>query len=125
MRGSCLCGGVRFEVETLEDALACHCRECRQQSGHVFDAGRARWDALRFESDAGLRWFRASEAASRGFCGACGATLFWRADNSPFVRVALGAIDGATGLRLGRHVWTEEAGDYYEIDDGLPQEERG
>ena len=125
MRAACLCGAVRFTSPALEDPLACHCRECRQQSGHYFAAGRARWDAVLFEADAGLRWYRASDSASRGFCGSCGATLFWRGDDSPYVRVALGALDGPTGLRLGRHVWTDEAGDYYAIADDLPQEGEG
>lgn len=93
--------------------------------GPLFRRRRARWDALLFEADAGLRWFRASDSASRGFCGHCGATLFWRGDDSPYVRVALGALDGPTGLRLGRHVWTYEAGDYYAIADDLPQEGEG
>lgn len=115
---------MRFETGPLDDPLACHCRQCRKQSGHVFAAGRARKDAVVFERDAGLRWYRASETAARGFCGDCGSTLFWRDDAGDGVRVALGSLEGPTGLRLGRHVWIEAKGDYYEIGDGAV-EERG
>ena len=37
------------------------------------------------------------------------------------LRVALGAIDGPTGLALERHIFVADKGDYYRIGDGLPQ----
>ena len=36
--------------------------------------------------------------------------------------VALGCIDAPTGLRLERHIWVGDKGDYYDIADGLPQD---
>jgi hypothetical protein len=39
------------------------------------------------------------------------------------IAVGLGALDEPTGLRLGRHVWVNSKGDYYDIADGLPQQE--
>ncbi len=123
MEGSCLCGSVQFDVELLQDPLICHCIQCRKQTGHVLAAGRARKDAVTFRQDTGLAWYRASDSAARGFCSGCGSTLFWRADAGDHIRVALGAIDGATGLELGRHVWVDFKGDYYDIADGLPQSE--
>ena len=30
-------------------------------------------------------------------------------------------IDAPTGLRLERHIWVGDKGDYYEIADGVPQ----
>ena len=121
MKGSCLCGAVRFEVGQMEDPLTCHCIQCRKQTGHYFAAGRARKNAVRFETDAGLAWYRASDMAARGFCQECGSTLFWRADEGAHIRVALGALDGDTGLKLGRHVWVDFKGDYYDLGDGLPE----
>ena len=105
----------------MEDPLACHCIQCRKQTGHYFAAGRARKNAVRFETDAGLAWYRASDMAARGFCQECGSTLFWRADEGAHIRVALGALDGDTGLKLGRHVWVDFKGDYYDLGDGLPE----
>ncbi|WP_306113238.1 MULTISPECIES: GFA family protein [unclassified Roseovarius] len=123
-QGSCLCGAVTFTVETaLKDPLACHCKQCRQQSGHYFAAAHAPKEAVNFSRQDGLTWFRASDIASRGFCRECGATLFWRADHGDEIAVALGAIDGPTGLSLGRHVWANAKGDYYDIADGVPQQE--
>ena len=34
---------------------------------------------------------------------------------------ALGALDGPTGLRLEKHIFTADKGDYYDIADDLPQ----
>ncbi len=125
-RGSCLCGAVAFTVTAdLKDPIACHCKQCRQQSGHYFSAVAAPKAALRFERDDGLAWYRASDIATRGFCGACGATLFWRADAGDMVMVAMGSLAAPTGMRLTRHYWVGFKGDYYDIADGLPQEEGG
>lgn len=38
--------------------------------------------------------------------------------------MALGALDGATGLRLERHIFTADKGDYYDITDAVRQEEQ-
>ena len=34
------------------------------------------------------------------------------------------AFDGPTGVRLAKHAFVGEKGDYYDICDGLPQHER-
>lgn len=34
---------------------------------------------------------------------------------------ALGCLDGDTGLRLEKHIFTADKGDYHEIAGGLPQ----
>ena len=35
--GSCLCGGVRYQVTgPVHDVTACHCTQCRKQSGHFW-----------------------------------------------------------------------------------------
>ncbi len=123
-RGSCLCGAVSFSIEAeLTDPLACHCKQCRQQSGHFFAAVHAPKDAVTFACQDGLTWYRASDLAARGFCRECGSTLFWRADDGDGIAVALASLDRPTGVSLGRHVWVNGKGDYYDIADGLPQHE--
>ncbi|TRW99635.1 hypothetical protein FNJ84_02865 [Paracoccus sp. M683] len=68
-----------------------------------------------------VRWFRSSDRAERGFCPACGSSLFWRLDGREAISVSAGAVTNPTGLRLGEHIWTDDKGDYYDIADGLPQ----
>jgi hypothetical protein len=126
--GSCLCGAVRFETDgELRDVLLCHCLQCRRWSGHAFAATAVRRDELTIHGKDALRWFDGpSDAhARRGFCGECGSSLFWEAPGRETISIAAGALDAPTRLRSLGHVYTSEAGDYYELpDDGLPRYER-
>ena len=38
--------------------------------------------------------------------------------------VAMGAIDAPTGTHIEKHIYVADKGDYYEIRDGLPQNEQ-
>ena len=123
-KGQCLCGAVAYTVDApLTDPLTCHCKQCRRQTGHYFAAAHAPKSTVTFTKDKGLAWYRASDTATRGYCKLCGSTLFWRADAGDEIAVGLGALDDPTGLRLGRHVWVNAKGDYYELADGVPQQE--
>jgi hypothetical protein len=117
--GSCLCGGVRFELRGELDAIiACHCTQCRKQTGHFWASTHTANDDLHFVSDETLRWFRSSARARRGFCHCCGSTLFWKIDGAATTSVCAGAIDGPTGLKLAGHIFVADAGDYYTISGG-------
>ena len=76
-----------------------------------FDVPRA---ALQLDADGPLRWFESSPGTRRGFCGTCGSVLFWERIGGGARSVTLGSLDGPTGLRIERHVFVAEAGDYYD-----------
>jgi hypothetical protein len=121
--GSCLCGAVTFDVSCeLPGADACHCNQCRKQSGHYFAATEVPTSALTVHGTQHLRWFHASAQARRGFCSSCGSTLFWDPLDRDSIAIAMGAFDGPTQTTLARHVYVADKGDYYVIDDDLPQE---
>jgi hypothetical protein len=121
-KGSCLCGGVTYQVTgPLQAAVACHCGQCRKQSGHYLAAAAARSEDFKLIRHGSLKWYRASDSARRGFCGECGATLFWEADGKDEISIAAGTLDGATGLETAAHIFVADKGDYYDIADGLPQ----
>ena len=125
LSGSCNCGGVRFDLaEAPTEATACHCVQCRKQSGHFFASANVAKSALRLLVADTLGWYQASAKVRRGFCTRCGAWLFWEPLERDWTSVALGALDGATGVQLERHIFVAEKGDYYEIADGLPQNQR-
>ena len=69
--------------------------------------------------DRGLKWYRSSEVARRGFCRDCGASRFWEPLGEDRVAVAAGSIDPPSGLKTVRHVFVADKSDYYEIADGL------
>lgn len=112
--GSCLCGGTTFEaVAPLRDVTACHCTQCRKTSGHYWSATSVPLDRFRLTRAETLRWYRSSPAAARGFCGTCGASLFWKPEGEDRIAIAAGALDGPTGLVTAEHIFTDSAGDYY------------
>jgi hypothetical protein len=79
--GGCECGAVRFTVTgALRDVVNCHCGQCRRFHGHVGAYTNAARADVHFAEKRGLRWYRSSSFAQRGFCGECGASLFWQGD---------------------------------------------
>lgn len=120
--GSCLCRAVTFTVSApLGQPDACHCRQCRKQSGHYWASTDIPRAALVIEGEDKLRWFQSSQMVRRGFCNICGAFLFWDPPARDKIAVAMGAFDGPTGTQLRHHIFVADKGEYYEIADGLPQ----
>lgn len=124
-QGSCLCGAVRFEVAgDLPPPDACHCRQCRKHSGHFFASTDVPRASVRIDGADKVTWFASSERVRRGFCSVCGSTLFWDPIRRDFIGVAMGAFDTPTATHLKMHIFVAEKGDYYELADGLPQNQR-
>jgi hypothetical protein len=114
---SCLCGETRFTVHgPLRNVVACHCTQCRKQTGHYLAATSAALADLRFAQDLHVRWFQSSTSARRAFCSRCGSTLFWQSNARPDrISIAAGLFDGATGLVTEGHIFCADKGDYYAI----------
>jgi len=120
--GSCLCGKVRYTVTgRLRDVVACHCTQCRKQSGHYYAATNAPDDAIAVEGKEHVKWYHASPEARRGFCGYCGSALFWKHEKDEFTSILAGGFDQPSVLKLAKHIFVAHKGDYYEIIDGLPR----
>jgi len=121
-KGSCLCGAVTFEVAgPLPPPDACHCRQCRKQSGHFFVSTDVPRSSLTVHGGENVAWFRSSERVRRGFCSRCGSSLFWDPNDRDYIGVAMDAFDAPTHTHIHIHVYVGQKGDYYEITDGLPQ----
>ena len=119
--GGCLCGAVRFETTgALRDVVVCHCAMCRKAHGHIGAYTAAARDALRFLEARGLKWYRSSGRARRGFCGDCGSTLFWDGEGRNTISIAAGSLDAPTGLATTLQIHTSSAGDYYAVDPSTP-----
>jgi hypothetical protein len=78
LRGSCLCGGVRFEIAgPLMRSSHCHCRQCQKGHGAPFRT-RARVAAADFRFLAGeelVSFYESTPGTHRGFCKVCGAPM--------------------------------------------------
>ena len=120
--GSCLCGDIHFETAAQpKGASMCHCSQCRKQSGGIWSSA--------YVADADLKitgpvsWYEASPQAKRGSCARCGSFLFWKAHDEGTTSFALGAVDGPTGLKIEKHIFVRDQGDYYQIADDVPQKD--
>lgn len=120
--GHCLCEAVRYAVDgPLRPVSYCHCSQCRRSSGHYVAATACKVEDLTLLNEAGLRWYRSSPRAQRGFCGECGSSLFWKPDHGRYISIMSGTIDTPTGLKADQHIFVMDASDYYVLADGLPQ----
>jgi hypothetical protein len=124
LSGGCLCGRVRYQITgPRRNIINCHCQNCRRTHGHYSAYTSVEKGSLKLISEESLKWYHdQSPNTYRGFCGDCGASLFWDArDGNNKMAVSAGTLDSGHGLKTIGHVYMREAGDYYEIADNLPQ----
>lgn len=124
--GACLCGVVSFRVDgPMREVVFCHCGQCRRQSGLYYASTNAAEADLTVEGAQDITWYRSSETARRGFCRHCGSALFWKYDGSDHISIQAGSLDQPSRLTPGYHIFCADKGDFYGIDDGLPQYAKG
>ncbi len=102
--------------------MLCHCSECLRWHGAPCPATAAAREDFVLVEQRGLRWIDSPESdahARRGFCGECGSSMFWDAPGRETVSIAAGVLDQPTGLRTIGQIYTEQAGDWYELDPSL------
>src|SRR5262249_12564032 len=123
--GSCLCGGVRFEVELpFRRAIHCHCSFCRKHSG-TFGETQGRVPRERFRLLQGEELIRVYQpkggTARKAFCSVCGSSLFgahWPEGEE--ISVRLGSLDGDPEIRAEEHSFVDARAPRGEVpDDGL------
>lgn len=116
--GGCLCGQITFETEyDLGPVTACHCGQCRRQTGNYAAAVPVPWAALKVDGE--IRWYASSDAARRGFCPTCGSYLVWE-EFDGLAYLMAGAFDQPAGLKIDGHIFYGDRGDWYRAGDGLP-----
>jgi hypothetical protein len=120
LKGSCLCGAITWETTSKpRGSVSCHCSQCRKTSGHYWSATQVPTAELTIRGK-GLTWFQSSDTARRGFCGRCGASLFWEKAGEEATSIASGSIDGPSGIKEEKHIYCRDKGDYYDLPDGVP-----
>lgn len=120
--GGCLCGAITFQTGgPLREVIACHCGQCRKQSGLYYAATNVADADLQISENGTLAWYRSSPDAQRGFCKNCGSALFWKRDGASTISILAGSFDDPSGLKIAKHIFVADKGDFYEIGDGLPQ----
>ncbi len=123
--GSCLCGGVRFELsDPPAEAYYCHCTRCQGRTGSGASA-QARVDGSAFRLVSGedlvKGWRHPDGGFEKFFCRECGAHLFSRNPDDPSqMSVRMSAFDEDPGVRPSGRVFTAYAAAWEPIpEDGL------
>jgi len=123
IRGSCLCGGVRFAITGRPLWMNwCHCARCRKVGGMASVVIRAEQ----------FRWIQGRELVERYqpeppfhlvrcFCRVCGSYLGEPETNAKGFPIAASALDDDPEVRPVLHEYVAEKAPWYEILDGLPQ----
>lgn len=128
-RGSCLCGGVRYEIDgELGPVTWCHCSRCRKGNGTAFlvVASVAEADFRLLAGAALIGEFETSPGVRRSFCTRCGSPLYGRRATLPGVlRLRLGTLDTPYDGRPAQHVYTASKADWFEIHDDAPRFSEG
>jgi hypothetical protein len=127
--GSCLCGGVRFELADAAGPFElCHCNRCRKVSGSAFMAGLGvRREAFRWLGGRELiasyeaPILEAPPAYRVCFCSRCGSPVPDPENQSDWFEIPAGLLDQDPRLRPDKHIFVELLPSWDSIDDALPQ----
>lgn len=124
IQGSCLCGGVRYELAAEPEFINhCHCSMCRKAHGSAFGS-------FLHAPGQGFRWltgelqvqaFESSPGTFRAFCKVCGSRVPVLEDEGTHVIIPAGALDGDPGVRPIVHIHAASKALWFQITDALPQ----
>lgn len=125
LRGSCLCGAVRYEIGGAPRLMYhCHCETCRKANGAA-RATNMLVATAEFTVVAGreqLTAYESSPGKRRWFCGRCASPLYSHADaTADVLSVRCGTLDDDPGLRPAAHFFVASKAPWSEIADDLPQ----
>lgn len=123
LRGSCLCGGVKFELAEGPELLRyCHCESCKKLSGGAATVNmRVPSASIRIlEGEELLHTFRPREGSAKTFCQECGSNLFgggWPESENASVRAP--AIDDPFDAAGAVHIFVRSVAPWETLpDDG-------
>jgi hypothetical protein len=123
IKGGCVCGGIRFEIDAVRSMTHCHCTTCRKLTGASF-ATFAHVEKDKFRWLAGAELISRYESAPgsfRAFCRICGSLAPGQAPYLATMSVPAGLLEDDPGVRPRLHVFTASKAPWWEINDDLPQ----
>lgn len=125
IRGGCLCGDIRFEINAPPISTGyCHCRICQRFTGSAMSTWTAFPSASVAFAGAEPRYFRSSPIAERGFCPSCGSSLTYRMlkpKPAMFLVFFTSSLDEPQAHAPVAHSGMESRMPWLEILDDLPR----
>ena len=127
LKGSCLCGAVRFSIDVpVKELRACHCRNCQKASGAGGSVNAVLpASAFRIKQGSPKRYSARADSGRllhRYFCGDCGSPVYSQRDAAPeTVVVRAGLLDDAPDMKIAANIWTASARPWSHIDASAAQ----
>ena len=129
LRGSCLCGGVRFEIaKAVGPFELCHCNRCRKSSGGAFAAFLG-VEASDYRLLAGADLvgsydapiLRAPPAYRSSFCRRCGSPVPNPDPDADWFEIPAGLLESDPQLAPDKHIFVELKAKWFEITGAVPR----
>lgn len=129
IRGSCLCGAVRFEIDRAAGPFEiCHCNRCRKMSGSaglpaigVLSADYRMTAGKEFISSYSAPILYQPPAYHSTFCSKCGSPVPPPEPEGERLEIPAGLLDDDPGIRPDKHIFVEFTPPWSKISDDLPQ----
>ena len=126
--GGCLCGGVRYRLDSEPfDCGWCHCRTCQLYGGApampfaTVPAGDFSWS----KGEELVRWIDSSSFGKRAFCSGCGSPLQVRVAHQPeTVDFPITTLDDPAAVQPEFHIFWGSKVSWYDPADDLPRHEK-
>jgi|ETNmetMinimDraft_26_1059896.scaffolds.fasta_scaffold57759_1 hypothetical protein len=127
--GSCLCGGIRFEIESAVGPFEiCHCNRCRKRSGAAALA-MIRVLSSDFKLVSGRELIKNYDAPllyrppayQSSFCAECGSPAPPADPEGESLEIPAGLLDTDPEIKPDKHIFVEFVPPWDRISDGLPR----
>ena len=119
MKGSCLCGGVVYEIDPpFKIFQYCHCSRCRKFTGSAHAANL-------FVPPSQFRWLKGKEQLggfehpeakyfATGFCKNCGSSLPWAVKGGAKIVVPAGTLDEDPKIKPQKSIFWDSRACWFE-----------
>ncbi|WP_081960600.1 GFA family protein [Nitrincola sp. A-D6] len=128
MKGECLCGKVKFEIEgELPNLYQCHCSMCRKATGSSANAAT-------FVKESNFHWISGQSKISTfqkptgyrsDFCSVCGSSVPNMLRGTDFIWIPAGLLNGVVTSQISVHLhmtssasWESESDNCIRLDAG-------
>jgi hypothetical protein len=118
LNGTCLCGGVEYEVQDPQALGYCHCSRCQRWTGSSLAGVVVAKENFRFTKGEDLVHTYESELAPRNFCSNCGSSIF---DDLGAVYFVAAGLMADLDLEPSFHQQVAYKASWHQIGDDAPQ----
>jgi len=118
LQGTCLCGGVEYELSDPQALAYCHCTRCQHWTGSSLAGVVVAPENLEFTKGEDLVKTYESELAPRNFCSNCGSSIY---DDLGEVYFVAAGLMGDLDMKPAFHQQVAYKASWHQIGDDAPQ----